>query len=367
MSSCLICNNYIIQLLDLNLSTFNYCQYCFHCQIDIDEHSDFYNCDKSINYEDHKSIKKLISDLNCRSDETLLITNTKFKFNYLQDFDQTLLQDFLNTEFQYTYKKIIFYKTFDRTREIKNILEYSKSILKNEIDSEIIIFTSTENVISKKKYSSLNQNIISYFCINSMKTLCEQFNLTINSIEKSENHSIYKIHYKKRDEIGCSNDLISKLYSEIESNLYDDKTYILFNLYGLFLQADMKRQLTELNIKRMENLEKNEQHFIIGWIGNNNNEFLDHSINLINFCELNSDYIDYILSYELDSNIFLGNTDIKIHNYWELLKHDNSNKIYGSHVTIINFTNSRINDSIYTSFITLYGNNIKIIDTQFSN
>ena len=364
MSNCLICNNPLITLLELYHSTFafNYCGGCFHCQIDsIKEYTE--ETDFSETTYNTSSDESHLSSIFNFSEKTLVVSSNFKNLHY--NYDQILFQEFLDTNFQSKYKRIIFYKTFDKTREIKSFLKFSKSLLQNEQDSEIIIVTSTENVISSRKYTTLTSDIISYFCTNSMKTLCEQFGLAIRSIERGDDHSLYTLCYKKRDEIGCYNDVILQLYSEIENNLYDDKTYILFNLYGLYLRANVKKQLSQLNIKRINNLEKNGPHYIVGWGGNAKS--LPYSINLLNFCELTSDYIDYFLSYESESNTPVSHGDIQFQNYWKLLSSENIDKIHGAYVTILNFTNIRINDCVYNSFVNLYGHNLTIMDIHNLN
>lgn len=361
MSNCLVCNDDTIKLFDLNnSSSFNYCNRCFHCQIfgHNNQDNNTYTTYNDITIKDFDIIKSLLSQNN----KSLFITpkTLKLKFSNSNNLCQILFTDFLEIDENSTYEEIIFYKTFDKTHDIKAFLKKCKRILNKT--GEIIIVTSTENVILDRKYDNINENVVSYFCTNSMKTLCEQFGLIIKSINKNENDnfSIYKIAFKNHNEIGCSNDVITQLYSEIECNLYDDKTYILFNLYGLYLRNDLKRKLSNLNIKRMENLEKDGAHFIVGY-GDN----ID-SINLVNFCELTCDYIDYFLSYEIDSSCYVGTSDIEFRNYWSIVNNIDSdiNEFYGSQVTIINFTNSRINDTIYNSFITLYGPDIKIINAR---
>lgn len=358
MSICLVCNNPLVKLLDLYHSSFafNYCGGCFHCQMEKIEGTEDTESTKGTEDTTEKieNTEQINSFINPTS---LVVSESHLKI----EGDNILLGDFLDIDFQSKYKTIIFYKTFDKTREIKSFLKLSKSLLETSNNSQIIIVTSTENVISDRKYTSLNPNIISYFCTNSMKTLCEQFGLAIKSIQKNEDNSIYTLYYKKREEIGCSNDVILQLYSEIENDLYDDKTYILFNLYGLYLRANVKKELSRLNIQRMENLERDGPHYIVGW-GGETGLVLNHSINLINFCELSSDYIDYFISFESESDTLVGCCDIKFQNYWKLLSSESLN----SRVTIVNFTNTRINDNIYNLFTTLYGCDVKIKSITFN-
>lgn len=359
MNNCLVCDESTINLLNIkkcslfyknnnklhysdnensNL-TFSYCLNCFHCQNEI----------KNQNFDQNSSRNKFIlntieDDLIytfINNDNTLCITDGLSK---ITNVDQLPIQNFLDLKNSTDkYNTIIFYKSFDKTKMVKDILKLTKKMLCT--GGEIIIITSTENVVRDKKFNYIGSNIVSFFSTNSMKTLCEKFDFSINKLNKYDNYSVYYIK-SKSNEIGSSNDVIRYLYTDIEENIYDDKLYVLFNLHALFYKAKLQKKLLKSNISRL-----NHGKLLIGY------GLDEYSINLINFCELTDEYIDYFISFELN-NLIIPGTFIKINNYWEQL---NKNEHDSFDIIIVNFTRDRINDRVFTLFKELY-NNISVIE-----
>lgn len=379
MSKCVICNETTIELLNmpkyphfikkenknvyynnyLQLS-FNYCDKCYHCQLeksflesgDNDTPSELHLQLKYFELNKYKShlqyIKNIIGNEN--ENNVLIITEHFMNNNYHQKSIDEFLDEFSYKIGNKVYKKIIFYKSFDQTYDVINLLSNCKKILNK--NGEIVIFTSSNNIIIDKKFHDINSNIVSFFSTNSMKTLCDTEGMVINQIEKFDNHSIYHIGFKG-DTIGSSNDVISNLYTDIENELYNDKSYIMFNLKGLFLRSNIQKRLLKLNIDR---LQKSESTLIIGY------GLCEKSINLLNFTELSNDYIDYFLDFNYPSNTHIPGTNVLINNYWKLFDKDRENNDTYSLVIIINFYNNRINDNTMQLFKNLYRCNIKIID-----
>lgn len=358
MSKCLICDEITVELLNIpnypysckNENNviyynkcvelqFNYCLQCYHSQV-----NHYGNEDDNLDIEltiPYKSDSEYIKLNNIKNKDIMIINDeTIQKLIYMdEDYDYCDVQ----------CKKIIFYKSFDKTPHIIRLLNNCKKIL--DKNGEIMIYTSCDDVIKDKKYDTISTNIISFFSTNSMKTLCEKVNMVINNIEKLDNCTIYYIGFKSSD-IGSSNDLIKNLYIDIENELYNDKSYLMFNLKGLLLKNNIQKYLLKLNIERLEN---NQSKLILGY------GLFERSINLINFCELSDNYLDYFLSFDY-SNVNIPGTMIQIKNYWDLLSNMDFNSKSYSNVTIINFDHNRINDSTLKLFKNLYGCNIKIID-----
>lgn len=363
MDNCLVCNEPIINLLNIQKScplyknrnliyynidnsnsiSFNYCIKCFHCQINklVEDNYDILNLNKFI-LGQIDTFDFPISE----NENILCITEG---FSKIPNIDQLPIHNFLSLQNCIDkYDTILFYKSFDKTTRIKSILQLSKKLLNK--NGQIIIVTSTENVVRDKKFNCLGNNMVSFFSTNSMKTLLEQFDLNIYKINKQENHSIYYIK-EKTNEIGASNDVIRYLYTDIEENIYDDKLYILFNLHSLLYRLDLQKKLIKSNLNRFNN---NNCQLIIGYGLN------EYSINLINFCELTNEHIDYFVSFDLDNNIVVPGSNINIRNYWELLKNNQEQ----FDVLIVNFTSERLNDRTFEFFKNLFQGKIETIEIK---
>lgn len=361
MSNCIVCNEPGIKLLNVSEHPifyktkdsviyknqkqqidFLYCYKCFHCQIsktpsnsiqEFDSLS-FPNCieprielDQLCKDQTNNSLKLLVIDYN--------------------DNKHICIDDFLDIDEKLICEKIYFYKSFDKVYCIKKLLEKCKKLLSPT--GEIIIVTSTANVVRDKKFNCISSEVLSFFCTNSMKTLCEQFDLTIKSITNLDESSIYTIGFKT-NEIGSANDVILNLYNDIEQDIYDDKLYIIFNLRGLLLKSKLQKQLLNINLSRFE---QNKSNIIIGY------GLSQKIINIINFCEFDSNYLDYFLSFEIQNDYYVPGTNILIKNYWDLIREcdndqQNNDLVNFDKVTIVNFTGSRINDLVYNHLTTLY-------------
>ncbi len=371
MINCLICNEQSIELLNISSHpvfykvndsiiyknqkqqiAFLYCYKCFHCQISKTP-SDTIDSYKllafpNIHDDNYNDITKLLPDFNQTTSSKLFVTDYQLSVS-----SGICIDDFLDVDEKSNYEKIYFYKSFDKIYYIKDVLKKCKKLLTST--GEIIIVTSTANVVRDRKYDCISNEILSYFCTNSMKTLCEQFELTVNSVSTFTDNVVYRIGFKTQ-EIGSANDLILNLYKDIEDNIYDDKLYIIFNLRGLFYKSNLQKQLLKNNISRFE---QNESTVIIGY------GLSQNIINIINFCELTSNYIDYFLCFETDSNYYVPGTDIPIKNYWHLFNEDNYNHNCNfNKVILINFTNSHINDNVYNHFKSLYNTEFTVIDLK---
>lgn len=379
MSNCLICNESLIELLELlefpyfiyeNMTDisflfdkrfnmlFNYCPKCFHCQLSKEQVKSLSNNtkDTKISY-----IKNIYEDINIFLNENIS-QNQKdvcviLENNYINNFinaesqiiyDEFTINNFLNIDENNTYDIILFYKSFDKTYKIKSLLNKSKKLLNT--NGVIIIITSTECVVKDKKFDLINSSLVSFFSTNSLKTLCDQEQLSIQTIKNFQNTKSYFIN--SNNTIGNSNDVIKNLYEDINNDLYSDKLYIMFNLKGLFIQNNIRRKLLKLNIHRFE---LDEKSLIIGW------GITPESINLINFCKLSDEYIDYFISFDLASNLLIPGTNILVKNYWKMLSNNEYNHCYVT-IYLLNFTKNRINDKIHRHLHNLFNCQIKIID-----
>ena len=215
---CIVCGSNTTRIFEYKDKQIAYCEYCFHLMN---------SCGDNNHLEVHSSFTLEHSFLTHRPGRTLLVTSDEHMCNTQCPSDFTII------EYTKLLSKCI--ETLSGTYDIIIVPFVLNVILTpNTLLQSIIQYMSetTEIYVYLKHFASpeerivgvLNNAICSDFSTNSLKRLCNQNGLELDSIsfrDSFQNYTIFKIAKK----LSTASNVLSHLVDELEANLYDVKSY----------------------------------------------------------------------------------------------------------------------------------------------
>jgi hypothetical protein len=303
---CIICNNTIIDFLDLsnnyfNLSNINLklCNNCFHIQSKLENKTNSKYNYKNFNTNnclfnlicnkiDSKIFQNPIKILNLNDINTNILDNiyTKYKYKYIKtvSLSELFYPSFFSkhtclkgdlTDWSYEYLKnnfetfdiIILNTTLSFNNNINDIL-FKCKLLSHENTRIFSTHYDILNIYSHVFILNLNNNIKNIFSTNSLNRLCENNKLLLQNKHKTNKNTsenlinilIYEICLPKHKH-DKSSSIIEELCNDMELNLYDENIYqsISKNLhlnYTLFNDIIMKYHSQNYNIVFLDQTDK---------------------------------------------------------------------------------------------------------------
>lgn len=180
---------------------------------------------------------------------------------------------------------------------------YLCKILMNK-ESLLLIQTSQKNMILNNEFDTAYHEHLSFFNTNSMNQLCNKNNLFLNNVKSVPIHGTsYLFEIGLIQNIDNSN-TIEVLMDEMDNGLFEEKTYLDYSLKAIKYKNNFQNKLIEYKLKG-----KN----IIGFGST------AKSNTLLNFCQINSTYIDFIIDEnKLKYNLLTPGSDILINDILSL-------------------------------------------------
>jgi len=170
-------------------------------------------------------------------------------------------------------------------------------------ESLLLIQTSQKNMILNNEFDTAYHQHLSFFNTNSMNQLCSKngvFLNNVNFVDIDGTSYLFEIGLTQHD----NSNTISVLMDEMDSGLFEEKTYTKYSLKAIKYRNDFQNKLIEYKLK-----EKN----IIGFRATAKSQVL------FNFSQIDFTFIDYIIDEnELKYNLFTPGSDILIKNILSL-------------------------------------------------
>ena len=215
---CIVCGSNTTRIFEYKDKQIAYCEYCFHLMN---------SCGDNNHLEVHSSFTLEHSFLTHRPGRTLLVTSDEHMCNTQCPSDFTII------EYTKLLSKCI--ETLSGTYDIiivpfvLNVILTPNTLLQSIIQymsntSEVYVYLHHFTSPEERIVSLLNNPICSDFTTNSLKRLCNQNGLELDSIsfrDSFQNYTIFKI--SKTLSIGSN--VVSQLVDELETNIYNIEYY----------------------------------------------------------------------------------------------------------------------------------------------
>jgi hypothetical protein len=176
------------------------------------------------------------------------------------------------TECNIKYKKKVDIKTFDIiiVQDVIECIEYPQEFLQMcnkmmDAHSVLIIETKGKDMVVNRNYNHLSHMILSYFCVNSMKILCQRTNLLLNFVTETKETYLFEI----RKENTKDTNMIKFMLNDLERNMYSTELYYTYYISIIKHKNDFHNKLLEYNL---------QQKYVIGYRHN------FHTNILLNIC-----------------------------------------------------------------------------------
>lgn len=229
------------------------------------------------------------------------------------DKGHTVICDYFNTESILNFKETKFdiitaQNVFAHTRFTLEFLKSCKEILAD--GGKLFIQTSQANMVMNNEFDTIYHEHLSFFNINSMKTLINISGLHLIDVKKPDIHGTSYIFVISKENEDQRENLITEINKEKQNGLYDVMKYPEYAVKAYNAAFTLKKKLKEF---------KDNGYALIGYgaaaKGNT----------LLNFAKINLDYI--IDDNELKQGLLTPGMNIPIFGSDKLLSIDPGQKI----------------------------------------
>jgi 2-polyprenyl-3-methyl-5-hydroxy-6-metoxy-1,4-benzoquinol methylase len=142
---------------------------------------------------------------------------------------------------------IIAQNVFAHVDNPRKFLETCKILMDDNTD--LYIQTSQANMIANGEFDTAYHEHLSFFNTNSMKVLCEKSGLFLYRVTIENIHGgSYLFHIKRNEQLDHNYNVHDMLFREISCNLYDDRTYLDYNLRCNLYRAEFESTLLKAQL-----------------------------------------------------------------------------------------------------------------------